>query len=141
MIIPMNPDLIAKSWTGTPERGAGSFMAWWRACLEAGVYVPVEHVDARELRAGMYEFHPEKWPVAQQMLKDGTDAYTAAMTMQQARIAAEKAVKEASNVTCLWHREKMHDGRHIDDTICRRPTARRAGRPAGVAGKSADRTA
>jgi hypothetical protein len=116
----MDPDLIAQSWIGTPERGAGSFTAWWRACLEAKVYVPAKGMP------GMYEFDPDQWPVAQDMLKNGTDAYTAQSARYAAIKAAEQAEKDASNITCLWHRQKLQDGRHIDDSPCRRPAAGKA---------------
>jgi hypothetical protein len=125
MIIPMDPDLIAKTWTGTPERGPGSFWAYWNACLEAGVYVRVGPWAAYD-QPGVFEFHPDKWPLAQQMLKDGTDAYSATCAMAQAKAQADREMREASNITCMWHRKKLFEGKHSDHTPCIKPPIARS---------------
>jgi hypothetical protein len=110
---------MADQWENSPGAGPGSYAHYWRACLEAGAYVPAGSPDS-----GYYYFHPEKLAAAWEMLRDGTDAYT----------MAGKQAAQASNVTCMWHRKKLAraaepkfkiDVRHADDSVCTAPRAAR----------------
>lgn len=116
---------LASQWENSPGSGPGSYKQFWKACLEAGAYVPVND------QSDYYWFHPEKLGAAGEMLKNGTDAY----------IAAGKQNTEASNVTCLWHRKKMHDGRHADDSICGRPPRTRTTATEPASSRRGGRTA
>lgn len=104
----------AGQWENSPGSGPGSYKHYWNACLEAGAYVRVNDV------ADYYWFHPEKLAAAWELLKTGTDAYT----------ADGERNADASNVTCMWHRKKLAkaaepkfkiDARHADDSICSKP--------------------
>jgi hypothetical protein len=85
--------------------GAEGFTRFFQACTAAGFCVPAEGSP------GQYELNPENWPAAREAIGEGLDKWAKAMMTG----AAVRQEKEASNVICLEHRKKLHNGEHVND--------------------------